>query len=356
MVFHHTYNKARVAFMEKEKIEQTEARNDTVVLQDNVEAPMISIVVIQYNPEYSALERTLLSILLQDTQDFELIISDDGSTNNFFPETQALLKKYERSNVQFLLQKSNHGTVYNVWNAAFHATGKWIYCISPGDYLYDAGTIRWMKETAMKDDVQVAFGRAAYYVNTPYLHQVPGETPYKRDCYRKRNYQKHIVKRNLLLYDDGISGACVFYRKDLLLEALTLMKGRIRYAEDLALRMFAVQEIPILGYERLICWYEDGTGISTNPQHREKILKDWQAMLILLKEQFPKDLFVLLANAYFFNEKRKSRLLRGIVGHLIVPQWLPFKRKQKDREIPIRGHLTELKKLYELQRKEKKND
>lgn len=316
------------------------------------DATLMTVAVIQYEPNYLALERTLLSILLQDTQDFELIVADDGSSNDYFSETKKFLCKYGRNDVRFLSSPQNYGTVCNVWNAASHAMGKWIYCISPGDYLYDSGTIRWMKKTALEDDVKAAFGKAAYYVDSPNLCQVGGELPFERNCYRKEHYQKRKVKRNLLLYDDGICGACVFYRRTLLLEALTLMKGRVKFAEDLALRMFAMQEIPVYCYDRLLCWYEDGCGISTNPKHKEKILKDWQAMLILLKEQFPKSLIVFLSYTYFFNERRKPGLIRGAIGHLIVPQWLPFKQMQKKRRLPINGDMSELKKIYNIQKGE----
>lgn len=42
------------------------------------------------------------------------------------------------------------------------------------------------------------------------------------------------------------------------------MAGRVLLAEDFAARLFAVENIPMVGYDRCIAWYEVGTGVSTN--------------------------------------------------------------------------------------------
>ena len=306
---------------------------------------MLSIIVAQYEPDRAALERTLFSILTQDDQDFELIIADDGSRSTLFDSTKALLQKYGRD-AQLLTMPENQGTVWNVWNAVSHARGTWVYAISPGDYLYDAGTVRWIKERCREDDISAAFGKAAHYTQVPQLRQLPGQTPFDTGCYDPQHYRADQIKRNMVLYDDGVSGACAFYRKSVLLEALAAMKGRVRYAEDFAFRLFAVQGIHIHCYDRVICWYEQGTGVSAS---QPRMQKDWKAMLLLLKERYPKDRIVYLANLYFFNDERKSRILRGLIGRTIVPQWLPFKRMQKNYHPPVNGRMEELMRIYHLQ-------
>lgn len=45
-----------------------------------------------------------------------------------------------------------------------------------------------------------------------------------------------------------------------------------------------------------------------------------RAMLEVLRAAYPHDRTVRLAYAYYFNDRRKSRLVRGLVGRLIVPQ------------------------------------
>ena len=57
------------------------------------------------------------------------------------------------------------------------------------------------------------------------------------------------------------------YERELLVQALEKMAGRVLLAEDFAARLFAVENIPIVGYDRCIAWYEVGTGVSTNEAH-----------------------------------------------------------------------------------------
>ena len=121
------------------------------------------------------------------------------------------------------------------------------------------------------------------------------------------------------------------------------MAGRVRLAEDFSLRMFAVQGIQITRYDRLTVWYEYGGGVSTDARARERMLGEWRAMLVLLREKFPRDLTVRLAYEYYFNDRRKSRLVRGLVGRLILPQSAPFKKAQRTWQPPTNGDITILR-------------
>ncbi len=91
----------------------------------------------------------------------------------------------------------------------------------------------------------------------------------------------------MLLYDDGISGAGLVYERELLVQALEKMAGRVLLAEDFAARLFAVENIPMVGYDRCIAWYEVGTGVSTNEGARARMLRDWRAMVELLRGAVP---------------------------------------------------------------------
>lgn len=317
-------------------------------------AQELSIVMAQYYPDKAQLRHTLDSILLQDCYDFELIVADDGSPEDYFEDTQAYLKAHGFTNVKLSKNKVNHGTVNNTLRAVELAQGRWIVGLSPGDYFYDAGTVRWMLEMLRRDAPRVAFGKAAYYRQEAdgMLRQLPGETPFDRSCYDPARYDSAAVKRNQLLYDDGISGVETIYERTLFLDALRKMNGRVRFAEDFATRLFAVEGVPIRCYDRVVCWYEYGTGVSTNEKAKSRMLTDWKAMLDLLKELYPRDLTVRLAWEYYHNDRHKSRLLRGIIGRTIVPQNVPFKRAQHAWQPPTNGDLAELKKIYAFAKEE----
>ena len=90
----------------------------------------------------------------------------------------------------------------------------------------------WLLEVLRRDAPRVAFGRLACYAdrNGAPVRQ-PGDAPFDRTPYRPGAYDAETAKRNMLLYDDGISGAGLVYERELLVHALEKMAGRVLLAE-----------------------------------------------------------------------------------------------------------------------------
>ena len=155
-------------------------------------AQTLSIILAQYYPDKTQLRHTLDSLLMQDTYDFELIIADDGSPEDYWDDTRAYLAAQGFTNVKLSKNKVNQGTVTNMLHAVELASGQWIAGISPGDYVYDASTIRWVLEMLRRDAPQVAFGKSAYYrqESDGTLVQLPGETPFDRTPYDATHYEQ----------------------------------------------------------------------------------------------------------------------------------------------------------------------
>ena len=57
----------------------------------------VSVLVVTYNPQYSKLINTVESILLQKNVRLEIIISDDGSQNNYFEQLEEFFKEHSFS-------------------------------------------------------------------------------------------------------------------------------------------------------------------------------------------------------------------------------------------------------------------
>lgn len=317
-------------------------------------AQTLSIILAQYYPDKAQLRHTLDSLLMQDTYDFELIVADDGSPEDYFAQTQQYLAAHGFTNVKLSKNKVNGGTVNNMLHAVEMACGQWIAGISPGDYVYDPETIAWVLQMLRTDAPRVAFGKAAYYrqESDGTLLALPGETPFDRSCYQEEHYNEKQIRRNVLLYDDGISGIETVFERELFLQALRQMNGRVRFAEDFATRLFAVQGVHIRCYDRVLRWYEYGTGVSTNEKAKERMLTDWKAMLDLLRELYPQDRTVRLAWEYYHNDRHRSRLVRGVIGRLIVPQNAPFKKAQRAWQPPVNGELSKLQAIYAYAEKE----
>ncbi len=310
--------------------------------------PLLTIVILQYRPDVGALRRTLASLAMQDTRDFAVVLGDDGSAEDYFAESRAYLAAHGITDVQTTKLTPNGGTVKNAQNAVRTAATKWVLMLSPGDFLYDETTVSWWLARLQADAPRVAFGKQAYFAPGDAPHPVPGQTPFDRDAYDPANYNAKAIRRNVLLYDDGICGTGVVYERELFLSALDKMAGHVRLAEDFALRLFAVQGVRITRYDRVTVWYEYGGGVSTDAAARTRMLGEWRAMLEVLRAEFPQDKTVRLAYEYYFNDRRKSRLVRGLVGRLIVPQNCAFKKAQRAWQPPTNGDKAKLKEIYEF--------
>ena len=119
--------------------------------------PLISVLMLTYHPQKDALFSTLRSIVLQADCDFEVIVCDDGSGEFFREEIEHFLKA-NGVNYQILAHPENQGTVKNILDGAKIARGHYIKPISPGDYLYDAHTLRDIGDFMVKQDAAAAFG------------------------------------------------------------------------------------------------------------------------------------------------------------------------------------------------------
>ncbi len=96
-------------------------------MSPNINTPLVSVIIPTYNRAW-ALKKAIDSVLEQDYKNFELIVVDDGSTD----ETEALVKKYEKS-VKYI-QQPNMG-VSTARNKGISASaGPFIAFLDSDDY------------------------------------------------------------------------------------------------------------------------------------------------------------------------------------------------------------------------------
>lgn len=96
--------------------------------------PRVSVAIITYNQEEFVSE-TLNSVLHQDYRDYEIVVSDDGSTDG----TVRILKEYEEAypdKVRVVLSDSNTGITENCNRALRACTGKYIAWLGGDDLFY----------------------------------------------------------------------------------------------------------------------------------------------------------------------------------------------------------------------------
>lgn len=123
----------------------------------------VSIIIPIYNAQ-KYIETCLNSITSQTFKDYEIILIDDGSTDN----TLKTLENYTLHQKQFKLIVTNHSGPATARNIGLGvANGKYIKFIDADDTLYNQHSLQKMVDVAEKYNVDVVFGK--YYTYTKIL-------------------------------------------------------------------------------------------------------------------------------------------------------------------------------------------
>ncbi len=222
-----------------------------------------TVYVLTYNSDPQKLKITLESILEQDFGDFEVLISDDGSSKkDHFDVIREYVRKFKC--VKVISHPSNTGTVKNKLHALEQANGELRLGLSPGDLLYSSNTISSLVEFYEKNDPLFFVGYFRAYAlkkkgiiqNIDFMAPSPDQIGFLK---------KPNSSFNRLLFANYISGASLVETKKLQsINTLRIPEG-VKYLEDHPFFLMAAYHgysIPI--YEKFIRWYEYGSGISTS--------------------------------------------------------------------------------------------
>ena len=152
--------------------------------------PTVSVIIPTYNRAH-LIERAIKSVLNQTYQDFELIIIDDGSTDN----TNEVLKKYIESDnrIQYIRHKINKGGSAARNTGIKNSVGKYIAFLDSDD--------EWLPEKLMeqlnvfKDE---SYEIGAVYSGFQYI-----------DIKGNHKGRQHIPKSEGYIYDDLLTKNCV---------------------------------------------------------------------------------------------------------------------------------------------------
>jgi len=95
--------------------------------------PKISIIIPTYN-RANYVEQTIESALVQDYENYEVIVSDNASTDN---TTEVVEKYLDNNNFRYYKNETNIGMVKN-WHKALYeySTGDWFLILSDDEWVY----------------------------------------------------------------------------------------------------------------------------------------------------------------------------------------------------------------------------
>ena len=102
-----------------------------------------SVLIPVYNAE-EYIDRCLNSVINQTEEDFEIVMVDDGSTDQSLQKCREWEKKYPDKIV--VIHKDNSGSLETRRECLFHSKGDYLYFIDADDYIIDFDALKTIKE------------------------------------------------------------------------------------------------------------------------------------------------------------------------------------------------------------------
>ena len=184
--------------------------------------PKISVIIPVYNTE-KYIEKCLESLAKQTMQDFEVIVVNDGSTDN----SKSIIKEYMKNselNIKYL-EKENGGLASARNYGVERALGKYISFLDSDDYL-DESLFSELEKYMDKDIDLIKFKMKTVNEEGKILEKLDG--PVFDVCTGEEGYKK------LCTTDKYMDPACIYlYRKEFFME--NNFKYKLRYHEDFGL-------------------------------------------------------------------------------------------------------------------------
>lgn len=160
-------------------------------------SPLVTVYITNYNyADY--LEQSIQSILNQTFQNFELLIIDDGSTDN----SEEIIKRYEKNEKVYVLFQHNKGLNKTNNIALKLSRGKYIMRLDADDYM-DVHALEIMV-SELENNPECALVFPDYYLIDEY-DNITG------------HIRRHNFENDVSLPDQPAHGACTMIRRDILL-------------------------------------------------------------------------------------------------------------------------------------------
>lgn len=281
----------------------------------------VSVIVLTYNSSFDKIRQTLYSAILQTIGDYEIIVADDGSTNNNKDELKAFFNKNCFFSYKLCLNEQNAGTIKNILSALNLAEGEYIKLISPGDFITTPQIIQTQYDYAKEKNADILFGKCITYNSKGII--LNQNKPKLLDPYIDEN--KRRIKHNYLFTRDLIIGASIFYKKEILVEYLNKISPFAKYSEDSLINYYLTEHNNLYFIDEDVVYYETGEGISTSASEK------WQKILSNETDQIFNFLYAKrkISPLIYTNYKLKNKYVKLLFSILFDLPNLLIKLKKK---------------------------
>jgi len=165
-------------------------------MPENIEHPIVSIIVITYNSSKYVLE-TLESAKAQAYQNIELIVSDDCSTDNTVEICRNWIKKNENRFIktELITNKQNTGITPNCNRGLFVASGQWVKFIAGDDVLLENCISSNIQFVTNNTSISFLFSKMKYIDETSKLVvKVEDDNSELYEFSAKKQFKKLIIR------------------------------------------------------------------------------------------------------------------------------------------------------------------
>ncbi|MRR11053.1 glycosyltransferase [bacterium] len=160
----------------------TAAESGSVAVPTHRHGPVVSVVVAAYNAA-ATLAETLDSVLAQTVADWELVVVDDGSTD----DTLALARTYSERDPRFVtVSQPNAGTALARNHGFSHTSGAWVCFLDADDLLLPPFMERLLAAADQEPDADILS------CNALYLLRDGGTRPVWRGARAERSYSLQV--------------------------------------------------------------------------------------------------------------------------------------------------------------------
>lgn len=287
----------------------------------------ISIVVCTYNPTEEELKISLDSLVKQKDVEYEIVITDDGSddcksefVNHYFLNSS--FKNYiHKQNI------INNGTIINIIEGLDACTGRYIYTMGQGDALSDEYVIRDVVRFMDKNKANCIFTKMIPFEwrNSKRIIRKK-KTPMLVEPWRKQDYKR--IKENVLVFNDQISGASIFFESSYCVKMMNIMRLSTKYMEDLFQYISLLDGDKIYYLDRTCVLYECGVGISnsSNPSSMNRMRTDKNNFLNFIFEYYQNDVWVKRRKKLEMIEREECSKIKKIIRKMLSePKWIYFR-------------------------------
>lgn len=236
--------------------------------------PVVSVCTLTYNQE-KFIEQTVMSILAQETDfDFEIVISDDGSTDATISIIEDIIKNHHKGFLIKFLKHENMGVLPNYVYTFKHCNGKYVAFCEGDDYWTDPNKLQTQYNfLELNPEYSLCFHQVKKIDDKGFISNAPVENIEKTYTLKDLASGPLMYTPSVMMKFEGINIPDWYVESPLFdypLQMLVARKGNIKY-------------LPIN-----MANYRVGTGLWTSG-HGHTNMKKLEKLLGLLTREFAGD-------------------------------------------------------------------